>query len=249
MTNSQSMKKVNLFILGVQKAGTTALAEFISAHPDVCLVKGKEAHVFDDPDYHRSADKAGYAQKKYDARLSHYNGEKYLCDATPITLLHPRFIAECVSYNPDAKFLVMLRDPVARAYSHYQMSKRRGLEELSPLRAFLTEPWRMKNWKEALPYAPFEHAYRDFSYLLRGCYKRQLAALYDAVPANQVLLHKQEDLIRQHHEVMAKTFSFLALPQENIAPKQVFEGDYKESIPWAAQTYARLYFLFHGEHY
>ena len=40
----------NLIIPGVQKAGTTALASFLSQHPDICIVEGKEAHVFDDPD-------------------------------------------------------------------------------------------------------------------------------------------------------------------------------------------------------
>ena len=55
---------VNLHIVGVQKAGTSALAHFLSQHSDVCVVEGKEAHVFDQPDF-ASKDKHEYANKRY----------------------------------------------------------------------------------------------------------------------------------------------------------------------------------------
>ena len=54
--------KVNLHIVGVQKAGTTALAHFLSQHPDICLVDGKEAHVFDQPDFYETEDKKAFAE-------------------------------------------------------------------------------------------------------------------------------------------------------------------------------------------
>jgi hypothetical protein len=138
----------NLHIVGFQKCGTTAMAHFLSQHADICMVEGKEAHVFDDPEYAHAADKTAFAMQKYRNKLPHFDAQRYILDSTPITLFHPAFIKACVAFNPQARFIVMQRDPVDRAFSHYQMTKARGLESLSPFMAFLLEPWRMKGWQE-----------------------------------------------------------------------------------------------------
>ena len=212
----------NLFIPGVQKGGTTALSSFLAQHPDICLVEGKEAHVFDDPEYHNSSDKLAFAEKKYKSKLKHYNGEKFILDATPITMLHPEFIKAVVNTSPNAKHIVMLRDPIDRALSQYAMSKERGLESKSPFLALLLERWRMRDFYQELPKAPFESKYRDQSYLLRGNYRRQLFQLYEYVDKNNLLVMKQERLLNHHAKALEEITDFLDIERMQIEKEIVF---------------------------
>ncbi|AEP31193.1 sulfotransferase family protein [Brumicola nitratireducens] len=232
----------NVHIIGFQKCGTTAMAHFLSQHPDICMVEGKEAHVFDDPEYAAASDKTDFARQKYAKKLSHYAGEGYILDSTPITLFHPAFLKACVVFNPHAKFIVMIRDPVKRAFSHYNMTKDKGLESYSPFIAFLIEPWRMKGWRKALPLCPFAHAYRDHSYLTRGRYKSQFDLLYQLVDANQVLVVEQSVLASEHSKTLERVFQFLSLEPKNIPKEDVFTGQQKTSQNIAATLLAKLYF-------
>jgi len=232
----------NLHIVGFQKCGTTAMAHFLSQHADICMVEGKEAHVFDDPEYAHAADKTAFAMQKYRNKLPHFDAQRYILDSTPITLFHPAFIKACVAFNPQARFIVMQRDPVDRAFSHYQMTKARGLESLSPFMAFLLEPWRMKGCQETLPLCPFEHAYRDHSYLSRGRYKRQLDLLYQLVDAKQILVVEQQALASQHISTLKSIFQFLALEPKQIVKENVFSSAQTLNSSASASLLARLYF-------
>lgn len=232
----------NLHIVGFQKCGTSAMAHFLSQHPDICMVAGKEAHVFDDPKYALAVDKTAMAIDKYKEKLPHYEGQSYIMDCTPITLFHPAFISACVALNPDAKFIVMRRDPVKRAFSHYQMTRQRGLEPYSPFKAFILEPWRMRGWMKRLPSCPFEHPYRDHSYLYRGRYQRQLHLLYKIVEARQVLLIDQEQLANAHAQTLQQVFDFLELTAINIKQEDVFSSPSNKNASLGATLFAKLYF-------
>ena len=79
------MKKLDFMVLGAQKSGTTALAHFLGAHPDICLAEPKEAHAFDHPDY------AGQwtdelLDEYYGAYFRHAQSERCWGEATPIYL-------------------------------------------------------------------------------------------------------------------------------------------------------------------
>ena len=243
MTLVKQFPLPNLFIPGVQKAGTTALASFLAQHPDVCLVEGKEAHVFDDPDFHRAVDKLKFAKKKYESKLKHYNGERYILDATPITLLHPQFISAAVNMCSNAKYIVMTRDPIERAMSHYAMSKKRGLESHSPLAAFWHERKRMKGFYEALPLSPFESPYRDQSYLIRSRYRQQLNSLYRLVDKGNVTVLRQQDLLSEHQQALAKIFSFLDVSTIPITQEHVFNTENSYTLPLTHRWLMKLYFM------
>ena len=237
------MGEINLHIVGVQKAGTTALASFLHQHPDIYVVDGKEAHVFDHPTFSQRANKPRIARLSFNKRLTNYQNERYLCDATPITLYRQEFISECVAYNPDAKFIVILRDPVKRAVSHYQMSKQRGQEKRSMLMAFLLEPFRLRPL-QANGHWPIDSPMRTQSYLSRGCYKAQLKRLKTLVKPDQILVVTQESLINAHQQTLDTIFSFLDLEPVQVQAETVFESKPVESH-WSdalATLYAKLYF-------
>ncbi|WP_102798336.1 sulfotransferase family protein [Bowmanella denitrificans] len=242
------MKPVNLHIIGVQKAGTTALASFLQQHPSVYVVEGKEAHIFDHPEYSAQAAPQDFARRQYQRRMQNYQGQPIICDATPITVYQPTFLRACYHYNPQAKFILILRDPVERAISHYLMSKRTGQESRNMLSAFVLEPLRLAIAARRNGWA-FNSPLRTQSYLHRGLYRKQLQFLYNLIPATQVLVLRQQELKHAHQQTLLKIFSFLDIHRHPIAPETVFAAP--ESPPgWLdrlARRYARLYFRLRGE--
>lgn len=248
MGTSSSIILVNLHIIGIQKAGTTALSSFLNQHPDIYLVDGKEAHVFDHLLYTQQTDKQAFATQLYQTKLSKYQNQSIICDATPITIFRPEFIKACYQFNPQAKFIVVLRDPVERAVSQYYMELARNYEHRSMLAAFLLEPFRLKGINRP-PAWNIDSPYRTHSYLNRGRYHKQLKSLYAIVPKNQVLVLNQHALKNQHQQSMHKVFEFLGLPQQNIPSKQVFvsEKQMPSTNEKLARLYARLYFFCHRE--
>lgn len=239
---------VNLHIIGVQKAGTTALASFLNQHPAIHVVKGKEAHVFDDPNFNGAPDKQVFAEQKYQQRLPQYQQQALICDATPITLFNPQFLQDCYHYNPEAKFIVLLRDPIERAISHYHMTKSRNQEPRCMLFAFLFEAYRLRNIDYCEPWH-FDSPNRTQSYLMRGRYSRQLEYLFKLIPAQQILIINQRDLNRNHHQTMLAVFSFLNIHRHTIKSEQVFASPpipaHKSDV--LARWFAKIYFALHRE--
>lgn len=221
------MKRPNLFILGGQKCGTTALAQFLDQHPDICLAQGKEAHVFDDPAHlnasgHSQASfaqlDAAYAKKFADARQ-----QQYWCDATPIYAYWSQLLPAISAYSAQAKVILMVRDPVERAISHYMMERARGIEKREMLTAFMSESSRLKaaagdwGWQSPL---------RTCSYLQRGRFSDQLAALLRVFDRSNVLIMHNDELRYQHHRALERIFRFLQLPNHGVEPETVFASSY-----------------------
>ncbi|WP_416305708.1 sulfotransferase family protein [Neptunicella sp. SCSIO 80796] len=227
----------------MQKAGTTALASFLHQHPDIYVVDGKEAHAFDHPNISVHPNPSAFIQQHYNKRLKAFNNESIICDATPITLYHPAFLKACYRYNPDAKFIVILRDPVERAISHYQMSRREKDEHRCMLVAFILESFRLRKVRKHKSW-PFRSAFRTQSYLHRGLYRQQLDYLFQTIPRNQINVMMQSDLKHNHQATLARIFKFLDLPNAAIEPRTVFvtEQNFSHWSDTLAKIYARLFY-------
>lgn len=220
----------NLWIVGGQKCGTTALAHFLAQHPDIALAEGKEAHIFDHPDHLSPQGECQASSEALDAlyasRFAHAQQQRYRCDATPIYAHWSQLIPAIAAYSPQSKVIMMLREPVQRAVSQYQMERSRGHEPRGILSAFLLEPWRLSRAQGDYSWAS---PLRTQSYLQRGEYRRQVAALQQTFAAPQVLVLTNEAL-RDHHQLtLARIFEFLQLPALPIAAEQVFAGQAQPS--------------------
>ncbi|MCC4264588.1 sulfotransferase domain-containing protein [Oceanimonas baumannii] len=233
------MLKINLFIVGAQKCGTSALAEFLSTHPDICLVKDKEAHIFDRDDIGKLT--LNDIDKAYGELLPHYNKESVCCDATPLYMFYPDIPSQLADYNSSAKLIVLLRDPAERALSQYYMEKRRGSEPLSFGSALLAEKRRLNEDMDALD---LDSAWRRYSYRSRGYYSHQLNNLYRYFPREQVLVLKNAELLNEHQHTLDKVTSFLELESIKCTAKNIFSGDYKVSVSQRlALSFLRLYYF------
>lgn len=124
MASKKQLKKPNFFLVGAPKCGTTSLAFYLSQHPQVCMADPKEPHFFD-YNYEWGLD---YYWKKH---FQHYQKERAVGEATSSYLLLP-FVPERIRQSiQKPKIIVLLRDPVERAYSEWWMQKSRGVEKLS----------------------------------------------------------------------------------------------------------------------
>jgi hypothetical protein len=101
----------NFLIAGVAKAGTTSMAAHLAEHPAVFMSETKELHFFDQH-YDRGVE-------WYTAQFAAADGARVVGEATPTYLTRPHALERMARLLPDARILVMLRDPVDRAHSLY----------------------------------------------------------------------------------------------------------------------------------
>ena len=144
--------------IGTQKGGTTSLHQWLNNHPGVFLPKCKEIHYFD---LHHEKPLEWYKSKFKYAELDQKCGE-----ITPFYLYHPEAPNRIKSIIPNAKLIILLRDPVERTISQVYHAKKRGFEKLEPKLALEAEAQRlMHGGIESL---------QKHSYMARSLYIKQL---------------------------------------------------------------------------
>lgn len=124
--------KTNLFIVGTVKGGTTWLYDVLATNPEVFANELKEPHFFTPRKSHRKHMRAISSIEEYNARnLKASPNHKYRVDGSA-TYVSSQDIPKLIySYNSNSKIIIMLRHPVERAYSQYQMDLREGLLDAS----------------------------------------------------------------------------------------------------------------------
>lgn len=209
---------------GVQKAGTSALARYLGLHPRLRLPAGKEAHVFDAPDFDDAWTPAQLDQQ-YSSHFAADDPAALHGDATPFYLVHPRVVARIARYNPAMRWIVLLRDPAERALSQFHMERRRGKERWPLWPALLLERWRLRGHADDFSR---DSPLRRHAYRLRGDYARQLDALYAMFPREQVLVLCNRQLRADPTGTLRKACGFLGVePLEgDLQPETVFAGGY-----------------------
>lgn len=225
---------VRFVIGGVQKAGTSALAHYLRAHPQLCLPAGKEAHVFDAADFDE-AWMSAEVDLRYSAQFGACAPDALHGDATPFYLVHPRVVDRIARYNPAMRWIVLLRDPVERALSQFHMERKRGKEHWPLWPALLLEPWRLHGHAHDLAR---NSPLRRHGYRLRGDYARQLDALYASFPREQVLLLSNRELRDDPTSTLRKACEFLGVepPLGALQAQTVFAGGYAPLSPNGASA-------------
>src|SRR5690606_32411283 len=191
----------------------------------------KEAHVFDAPDFDDSWTPAEI-DEHFALRFRAFDDGRLHGDATPVNIYHPRVVERVARYNPRMRWIVLLRDPVERAISHYFMESGRGNEHRSLLGALLAEPGRLAgSFDDFSRDAPWRRA----SYADRSRYARQLAVLFSHFARNQVLLLRSRGLADAPLDVVRRVFEFLELeqPRDVPVPGRAFEGGYSPPPSWS----------------
>jgi hypothetical protein len=205
----------DFLIIGAQRAGTATLYYNLVRHPSVLPALRKEVHFFDleywrGPRWYR-----GYfpTRRLMEGRRRR-NGVALTGEATPYYLFHPAVPSRVAAVLPQARFVVLLRDPVARAYSHYQREVRKGREPLSFADALAQEPSRLAGEAARLVADPRYHSerFQRFSYRTRGVYAPQLRAWLAAFPRERFLVLESEALFADPVRAFGEVAAFLGLP-------------------------------------
>ena len=178
-------RKINFIGIGVQKAGTSWLAEALNEHPEIYIHPEKEAHLFN---------KQKFYLNRYHYEWSFKNkNEKIVGDITPAYISEKNVPKKIFKYNPHIKIIVILRDPTERCISQYKMEMTRGtIEENSGL-------WDAFN-KNLPKYGPMKE---------KGLYKKQLDRYYKYFNKKQILILQYKDLQNNPATFIQKAFNFL----------------------------------------
>ena len=210
--------KINLFIVGAMKCGTTTLSDFLNNSKDY-YAPNKEGHLFYTDVF--NADKI----RKYEALCSNI---KWFADKTPTYGVFdesPRLIYE---YNPDAKIIWILRDPINRALSHVVHAQKTGAEFRSAEQCMSDE----MNGKVRD---------RSLAYLLRSDYPLQIKKYERIFGQDKILVIKYEDFVASKEHVFQQISEFLdiridakwAIPYSNRSfyPKYYRVNKYVQHLP------------------
>tara|TARA_B110000285_G_C15140503_1_gene630458 strand:- start:1186 stop:2001 length:816 start_codon:yes stop_codon:yes gene_type:complete len=128
------MKKSNLFFVGSPKCGTSFLYEKLKFHPELYFTKTKEINHFSFSKLKESSYYRDYKIETYDNYLKLYNSsknEKYKVDASVSYFCYPQVAHQILNHNKNSKIIIILRDPIQRAFSHYQMDIRMSYADKS----------------------------------------------------------------------------------------------------------------------
>ena len=236
------MPPPNLIIAGAQKCGTSSLAATLRRHPQVYLARPKELHFFD---------------RHFDQGLDHYASlfsprpvHVLFGEATPVYLYDSEARRRMCESLPEAKFVVILRDPVKRAYSHFWHSRRLGLDDIASFEeAIALEPERLAERTT--------RALSRYSYVDRGRYVDQLVAVTELVGRHRLHVMLLDDLTGDRINALERLFGFLGIekahaatiePQWTNRHRMTTAADGKPVPvtypPMAADTRARLVELF-----
>lgn len=223
--------RVAFVIGGVQKGGTTALAAMLARHPALALPAMKEAHLFD-VDHHFENGSPPYA--RYHTLWGERFGAAVCGDATPAYCWWPPAAERIRSYNPAMRWILLLRDPVSRAYSHWNMNRLRGRVRGTFENAVDSEIAHMQARPGAMVRGPDRV---DHSYLARGLYAQQLERIWSLFPREQTLVLDSEALRGDPTLAVDRICAFLGVgtmgPQ---APIERHVGRYEGAMDSATRT-------------
>ncbi|MBP0000101.1 MAG: sulfotransferase [Cyanobacteria bacterium SID2] len=198
-----SKPRPNLFIIGAMKAGTTSLHHYINTHPDAFMCEPKEPCYFVSPDQlnwpdikslELWKDENRYLDLFRDAKSASVVGESstLYAKAPHITGIVERI----AKFNPEARFIYVLRDPIPRTISHYWHEIRQGNEFRDILSAIEENP-----------------LYRDVSH-----YSAQLKLYYEHFDRDRILVLSFEDMTQNAPTVIRQVFEWLGIDSDFVPP-------------------------------
>ena len=189
-------RKVDYFIAGTQKSGTTALFRKMTSNPQFFRQKEKETHFFDD-------EGRKWPQPNFENFHVSFKGarpDQFIGDATPIYTYWPNCLKRIHRYQPDAKLIISLRHPAYRAVSHWKMEIARKTETL-PFGEAISDKGRARYRDPGF--------HRFWAYVERGFYSEQLRRVFNFFERDQVFLCTTDQLYEDETGLLNRIFEFV----------------------------------------
>jgi hypothetical protein len=241
----------DFIIAGAAKAGTTSLWWYLVEHPHVIPPMKKEVCYFD-VNFHRGINwyRMHFPLDRTARSVVGPQHGALTGESSPYYMFHPLAPARIAATLPDVKIIMLLRNPVDRAFSHYQLKVKRRHETLSFDEAIEAETERLAGEHEKIVNNPryYSAAHDRSSYLARGLYLEQIQRWQQYFPRKRLLVLESGEFFRQTADVYQRVLDYLGLPPWK--PEQFgnrYPGKYSEKL--LPDTLCRLieYFAPHNE--
>jgi hypothetical protein len=205
--------KPNLFIIGAPKAGTTFLFEKLKNSNDFFFPKLKELNYFSFNDLNEKSYYNDYKVNTLDKYLSFYKNTesaKYIIDGSVSYFTSENALKDIAGFNPESKIIIILRNPIQRAFSHYQMDKRMG--------------YATKNFKDYLKDKSDRHYHE---YIENSLYFQNIKIATKYFSAKNIIILTLEEISKN----LDRLSSFLELNLETISEKDLGEKINENKAP------------------
>src|SRR5438067_4873613 len=192
----RKVERVDFIVAGVQKAGTTAIHDFLAQHPNIALLRDQALHFFD---------KKENFSGEPDYRILHGNFDPgwrwhIAGEVTADYLYYPNAVERIAAYNPKMKLIISLRNPTERAFSQWNMRREKNQEPLEFVDAL------KRDQELGLSKNP-----RGNAYIARSLYSPQLEKVFALFPRAQVLVLKYENFRTDPFPMVNEIFDFLGV--------------------------------------
>ncbi|ADE16367.1 sulfotransferase [Nitrosococcus halophilus Nc 4] len=217
----------NFFVVGAQKSGTTSLHHYLRAHPEIYLPFQKESKFFVHERFYNRG--IHYYEAEY---FSGWDHELAVGEVDPEYMYIEQALERIIKhFNPSSlKLIFIFRNPVERAFSHYLMTYRRGLEPLTFEEAISAEPSRISQGIMSNIH---------YSYTNRGFYLRQVEKFLMYVDRSKMLFLLTEDLRENTLDCLKIIFNFLEVSQDFL-PQNINKQFHKATAPRSMTLLRRI---------
>ena len=192
--------RINFFVIGAAKAGTSALYRYCVQHPEIGGGTNKELHFFDHFNHFKTRP---INYNAYHTLFNFSSNKKLYADFTPDYIFFEESAQLIWEYNPQANIIAILRNPIHRAFSEWNMNITLKRETLSFTEAIRNERLRTR------AYLPEMHGHH--SYIDRGFYSEQIRRYQRFFPNKQLLFLKYEDFKQDQAMHVKKVFEFVGV--------------------------------------
>ena len=223
-------------IIGAQKAGTTSLFHYLTACPDVRGPLKKELHYYD----HNFGRGERWYRSNFPVRP---DSEHWAVgESSPYYLLHPTVPSRVAGHLPSMRLIVLLRNPVSRAYSHYHHSREFGREPIDTFEAAIAAEGQRTDaaWDRLVATGVREPAVEWYSYARRGVYAPQLRRWLDHFPRESMLIMTAEELYGDPRAGLTRARLHIGLDEIEIDGSNFEPRNVRKYAPLAASTRAAL---------
>jgi len=231
----------DFLIVGAQRSGTTTLYRNLIQHPLILPCIRKEVHYFDryyncDENWYRGHFPTFHQMQRLELK---YGQKPITGEATPNYMIDPSTINRIAKTIPDARLIVLLRNPVDRAFSNYHMNIRKGNEHRSFEEVLESDPVLSAESVENIMSDPSSwYGKRKKNLLQRGLYVYQLEDLYMRFPKENILVLQAEQIFKNESKIFSEIINFLDLP--DFKPKEFIRSKSHEYDPMNPVTRNRL---------
>ena len=235
-------KTPDFIVIGVHKGGTTSIYDYLNQHPEIKMSRRKEINFF---------------SKYYFMGINYYRSffpkksvDKITGEVSPYYFFHPHAARRIKETFPNIKIILLLRNPVERAYSHFNMV--RGIDPADSFSEAINLENERTNLEEKKVIEEEDYhsvAYQSFSYINHGLYYKQLSNWSKHFNIEEMLILKSEDFFENTETELKKVYNYLnvskifpkdLLPKNARSYNKISTSEYQKYYPYFKEDQLKL---------